>query len=181
MKYMFSGNKAANGATQLRSTKAKDVAVHAGVSAGTVSNFFNHPELLDDRTCEAVQEAVDVLGYVRGSVMRTPAAHWRRNGFATWIFQPAVTGWYPAKAPMPARPVPVSAGPWPGTRMRGRNASGRAEACWLPIAPGLTPHRLRHSYKTMMEDLGTPKPLMDAQMGHSDGSVQARYSHSRRT
>ena len=36
---------------------------------------------------------------------------------------------------------------------------------------------MRHVYKTMMEELGTPAKLADAQMGHSDGSVQARYSH----
>jgi integrase len=42
---------------------------------------------------------------------------------------------------------------------------------------GLTPHSLRHTYKTLMEELGTPHKLMDAQMGHEDGSVQARYSH----
>jgi integrase len=159
LKYVFSGNKAAKGAPQLASAKTKDVALQAGVSVGTVSNFFNHPDLLDDRKRQAVQETIDALGYVRGTVMRTPAAHWRRNGFATWLFQPAATGWYPAKAPMPARPVPVSANPWPGIPLRGRNATGRAEACWLPIAPGLTPHSLRHSYKTLMEELGTPKPL----------------------
>jgi integrase len=45
------------------------------------------------------------------------------------------------------------------------------------LAPGLTPHSLRHTYKTMMEEIGTPSKLMDAQMGHEDGSVQARYSH----
>jgi len=61
--------------------------------------------------------------------------------------------------------------------VRGRNASGRADACWLPIASGLSPHGLRHTYKTMMIELGTPATLMDAQMGHEDGSVQASYSH----
>jgi integrase len=40
-----------------------------------------------------------------------------------------------------------------------------------------TPHGLRHTYKTLMVELGTPATLMDAQMGHEDGSVQARYSH----
>jgi integrase len=50
-------------------------------------------------------------------------------------------------------------------------------ACWLPVAPGLTPHGLRHTYKTMMVELGTPATLMDDQMGHEDGSVQARYAH----
>jgi hypothetical protein len=62
--------------------------------------------------------------------------------------------------------------------LRGRNAASRAEACWLPIAPGLTPHGLRHTYKTLMVELGTPPTLMDDQMGHSDGSVQARYAHA---
>jgi hypothetical protein len=28
-----------------------------------------------------------------------------------------------------------------------------------------------------MLELGTPAPLMDEQMGHEDGSVQARHSH----
>ena len=47
----------------------------------------------------------------------------------------------------------------------------------MPVARGLTPHSLRHTYKTMMVELGTPPTVMDAQMGHEDGSVQARYSH----
>lgn len=47
----------------------------------------------------------------------------------------------------------------------------------VPVAPGLTPHGLRHTYKTLMVELGTPATLMDAQMGHEDGSVQARYAH----
>jgi hypothetical protein len=60
---------------------------------------------------------------------------------------------------------------------RGRGASDRADACWLPIAKGLTPHGLRHTHRTMMEDLGTEKVLMDERMGHIDGSVSARYAH----
>jgi Phage integrase family len=56
-------------------------------------------------------------------------------------------------------------------------AYGRAEACWVPIAPGLTPHGLRHSHRTLMEQLGTPPVLADDRMGHTDGSVQRRYTH----
>ena len=41
----------------------------------------------------------------------------------------------------------------------------------------MTPHGLRHTYKTLMIELGTSAVLMDMQMGHQDGSVQARYSH----
>lgn len=59
--------------------------------------------------------------------------------------------------------------------MRGRNA--KAEACWLPVARGLTPHGLRHTHRTLMEELGTLPKLMDERMGHEDGSVRARYSH----
>ncbi|MET8132901.1 tyrosine-type recombinase/integrase [Streptomyces sp. NPDC005251] len=53
----------------------------------------------------------------------------------------------------------------------------RLRPCWLPIARGLTPHGLRHSHKTVMEELGIPPKLMDERLGHEDGSVQARYSH----
>jgi integrase len=74
--------------------------------------------------------------------------------------------------------VPLLAHPWPGVPLPGRNAAGRAECCWVPIAPRLTPHGLRHTYKTLMLELGTPAVLMDEQIGHEDGSVQARYSHA---
>ena len=65
-----------------------------------------------------VVTAIEDLGYVRGGAAGELAAHWRRNGFATWLFQPAVTGWYPRKAPSPARPVPVLGDPWPGVPVR---------------------------------------------------------------
>ena len=52
-----------------------------------------------------------------------------------------------------------------------------AVACWAPLAPDLTPHGLRHSHKTLMEEMGTPRPLMDDRMGHRDHSVAGRYSH----
>ncbi len=142
-----------------------------------MSAVLNDRPVVSESTRARVLAAVDELSYVRGTPAGVLAPHWRRNGFATWLFQPAATGRYPYKAPHPARPVPVLANPWPGVPVRGRNASGKADACWLPIAAGLTPHGLRHSYKTMMIELGTPATLMDTQMGHEDGSVQARYSH----
>lgn len=67
--------------------------------------------------------------------------------------------------------------PWLGVPVRGRNAAGRADACWPPVAPRLTPHGLRHTHKTLMDGLDTPSKLKDERMGHIDGSVQARYSH----
>jgi integrase len=172
--YLFRGRGAA---PVLSAVTLVDVARHAGVSTGTVSNVLNRPGLVAEATQGRVAAAIAELGFVPGRPGREPAAHWRRNGFATWLFGPAATGWYPKKAPQPAHPVPVVAQPWPGVPARGRNAAGRAEACWLPIAPRLTPHGLRHSHRTLMEELGTEKVLMDQRMGHLDGSVSARYAH----
>lgn len=176
-KYVFRAHRPANGAGGQVGAKLVDVARVAGVSTGTVSTVLNHPETVPEKTRTGVQKAVADLGYVRGGRAGEFAPHWRRNGFATWLFRPAATGWYPRKAPHDPHPVPVLADPWPGIPVRGRNAAERGQACWLPIAPGLTPHGLRHSHKTMMEELGIPPKLMDERMGHEDGSVQARYSH----
>lgn len=175
--YVFRGLGQANGAARRKGPKLADVARLAGVSLGTASAAFGRPESVREATRVAVQHAAADLGYIPGGGPRESAPHWRRNGFGTWLFQPAVTGWYPAKAPQPSRPVPVLGEPWPGTPVRGRNAAGRADACWLPVAPGLTPHGLRHTHKTVMVELGIPSPLMDERMGHEDGSVQGRYSH----
>ncbi|AEM88306.1 LacI family DNA-binding transcriptional regulator [Streptomyces violaceusniger] len=173
--YMFRGH----GVSRTGETGAKvvDVARRAGVSTGTVSNVLNRPDAVAEATRARVQEAIDALGFTRGGGAVDQAAHWRRNGFATWLFTPAASGWYPKKAPQEARPVPVLADPWPGVPARGRGAQTRADACWMPIARGLTPHGLRHTHKTRMEGFRTPPKLMDERMGHIDGSVQARYSH----
>ena len=175
--YVFRGHGTANGAVRRPGAKLIDVARRAGVSAGTVSNFLNRPDSVAGLTRVKVETAVADLGYVRNGSSGELAPHWRRNGFAQWLFQPATTGWYPKKAPQEAHPVPVLATPWPGVPARGRNASGRAEACWLPIVVGLTPHGLRHTHRTLMEELGTPPTLMNQRMGHRDSSVQGRYSH----
>ncbi|GGU00714.1 hypothetical protein GCM10010289_21800 [Streptomyces violascens] len=176
-RYVFRGHEESNGAVRHVGPKLIDVARRAGVSTGTVSNVLNRPEAVAEQTRIKVETAIADLGYLRGGAVGEMAPHWRRTGFATWLFQPAATGWYPKKAPQEAHPVPVLAAPWPGVPARGRNASGRADACWLPIAKGLTPHGLRHTHKTIMEDLGTRPKLMDERLGHEDGSVQARYSH----
>ncbi|MQY36174.1 hypothetical protein SRB17_41710 [Streptomyces sp. RB17] len=174
--YVFRGQGAARTGGH-HGAKLADVARLAGVSTGTVSNVLNHPNRVAEATRVRVEKAVADLGFVRGGAVSGHAAHWRRNGFATWLFTPAVSGWYPKKAPQEARPVPILGEPWPGVPARGRGATDRADACWLPIAKGLTPHGLRHTHRTMMEDLGTEKVLMDERMGHLDGSVSARYAH----
>ncbi|MFC4515392.1 LacI family DNA-binding transcriptional regulator [Streptomyces ehimensis] len=175
--YIFRGYGAPNGASRRCGVKLADVARRADVSTGTVSNVLNRPGAVKEETRLRVEAAIAELGYVRAGVPADHAAHWRRSGFATWLFQPAVTGWYPKKAPQEAHPVPLLAEPWPGVPARGRNASDRAEACWVPIAKGLTPHGLRHTNKKIMRLLRTPPKLMDERLGHLDGSVQARYDH----
>ena len=47
-----------------------EVARHAGVSLGTVSNVLNHPELVADETRERVQQAITTLGFVRNGFAR---------------------------------------------------------------------------------------------------------------
>ena len=174
--YVFRGQSTARAGGH-QGAKLADVARRAEVSTGTVSNVLNHPDRVREDTRARVNQAIADLGFVRGTPTAEPAAHWRRNGFATWLFTPAVSGWYPKKAPQEPRPVPLLGEPWPGVPARGRGAAARAEACWLPIAKGLTPHGLRHTHRTMMEDLGTEKVLMDERMGHLDSSVSARYAH----
>lgn len=177
-KYVFRGYRPANGVPRRPGPKLADVARRAGVSIGTASAVLNRPSGVPEATRAKVEAAALELGYVRGEGLSSEvAAHWRRNSFTTWLFRPAATGWYARKAPQEARPVPVLADPWPGVPVRGRNAAARADSCWLPIAPGLTPHGLRHTHKTVMVELGIPPKLMDERMGHEDGSVQARYSH----
>ncbi|MEU9974096.1 LacI family DNA-binding transcriptional regulator [Streptomyces sp. NPDC051014] len=175
-RYVFRGQGTARTGGH-QGAKLVDVARRAGVSTGTVSNVLNHPERVREETRIRVELAIAELNFVRGGAPTENAAHWRRNGFATWLFTPATSGWYPKKAPQEARPVPLLGAPWPGIPVRGRNAQHRADSCWLPIATGLTPHGLRHSHRTNMEDLGTEKVLMDQRMGHIDASVSARYAH----
>jgi len=101
--------------------------------------------------------------------------HQRRSGYAAWIFKPAAAGWYPQRKPQPAHPVPVTAAPWPGIPVRGRNAGGRAQACWLPILPSATPHSCRHGRETGMNNHGVPKVLRDLVMGHRTAGMEGVY------
>jgi len=164
---------------------AKDVAKLAGVSTGTVSNVLNHPEVVAEETRLRVILAMEELGYIRGRTPEETAAHWRRT-FGTRIFYPAAHGTYPPEkvgrrtqqAAERGAPVPILADPYmPGALVEGRGAEKRATVCWLPLAVGLTGHGLRHTHRSIMEERGTPKVLMDERLGHLDGSVSARYAH----
>lgn len=156
-----------------------DLAAAAGVSAGSVTRALRQPELVSDRTLTAVLTAQARLQQERAAVYEP---HWARSDFGFSVFNPAASGWFASKGSDQGEeehPVAVvgADAQWPGTVVRGRYSGARAEACWMPIAKGLTPHGLRHSHRTWMEELGTPRVLMDERMGHLDGSVSALYAH----
>ena len=173
--YVYSGRGV--GGSRREGPTLRDIAILAKVSTGTVSNVLNRPDAVAPQTRLKVEKAIAELGFVRPAGQQREAWHWRRSGHRMWIFNPAATGWYPQKAPHEAHPVPVTGGPFPGVPVRGRNAAGRAEASWMPIKDGLTRHGFRHGHRTLMEELGTPKVLMDERMGHDDTSVSANYTH----
>ncbi|MCX4093618.1 LacI family DNA-binding transcriptional regulator [Nocardia sp. alder85J] len=181
LSYVFRGQakrrsrRSASGVTQ------RMLADRAEVTLSTVSLVLRGCANVSDLTRQRVLRAVAELGYTKPSA-GAGAGHWRRSGFYAWLYTPAVSGWYPPRGKnSPARPVPVSAKDFPGVPVRGRNASGRADACWMPIANGMTPHGNRHSHRTLMEELGTPQKLINARIGHEDSSVQSRYTHVTKT
>jgi hypothetical protein len=176
-RYVYRGYGPARGEARVPGVRLAEVADRAGVSTGTASAVLNRPAAVPEATRLRVAAAIADLDYRRGVPAGDLAAHWRRNNFASRLFHPAATGRAATRSTRALRPVPVASTPFPGVPVRGRNAEGRADACWVPLGVGLTRHSMRHVYKTLMEVLGTPSKLMDAQMGHSDGSVQARYSH----
>jgi integrase len=71
-------------------------------------------------------------------------------------------------------PVPVTAGPFVGEPTRGRRA---ANASWVPILPGATPHSLRHSHRVWMDDDGIPEVLKHERLGHELQGIRGVYSH----
>jgi LacI family transcriptional regulator len=54
----------------VRSVSVNDVAAHAGVSVGTVSNVLNRPDRVSTRSVELVNRAIAELGYVRNDAAR---------------------------------------------------------------------------------------------------------------
>ena len=54
--------------------RIQDVARHAGVAIGTVSNVLNNPEKVTDQTRLKVEAAIAELGFVRNSAARALAA-----------------------------------------------------------------------------------------------------------
>jgi hypothetical protein len=76
--YVFSGHGTANGAAHRPGAKLVDVARHAGVSAGTVSNVLNRPEAVAEAT------RIRVLGSIAelDTSATGPQGSWHRTGVA---------------------------------------------------------------------------------------------------
>jgi hypothetical protein len=70
---------------------------------------------------------------------------------------------------------------WQLAEVNGRNASHRAQACWLPILPSATPHSYRHGRETCMDGHGVQKVLRDLVMGHRTAGMECVYAHARVT
>ncbi|MET9952357.1 LacI family DNA-binding transcriptional regulator [Streptomyces sp. NPDC006339] len=172
LKFIF---RAASLLPERRITRSQ-IATEAGVGPATVSRALGQGQVSEESR-RRVQEA---LARLRGAgpTWSDYTPHWGRNEFRHSVFTPAASGWYPSRGSEdPPRPVCVRAEPWPGQVVRGRYSATQSDACWVPIKQGLTPHGLRHSGKAIMEDLGTPKVLIDERMGHIDSSTPAIYSH----
>jgi len=54
----------------MRAASIKDVALHAGVAVGTVSNVLNNPDRVAPKTRSRVQDSIATLGFVRNDVAR---------------------------------------------------------------------------------------------------------------
>lgn len=68
----------------------KDVAVRAGVSQGTVSHVLNHPDRVRPERREAVERAIDELGFVRHE-----SARQLRAGYSSTIGLLLLDAWNP--------------------------------------------------------------------------------------
>jgi integrase len=171
--YVFSGLGRARGARQ--GVTVAEVARQAGVAQATVSAALNRPATVAPATRARIGQAIEATGWSRDQGTRP--AHLYRSGFGQWAWGPAVSGWYPERAPMPRRVVPVMAAPWPGVPARGRGNTARADACWTPLAEGMTPHGLRHAHKSLMAELRTPEVLSHDRLGHEMPGIAGIYSH----
>jgi site-specific recombinase XerD len=174
--YVFRGQVKRRSRGSASGITQRDIAEHVGVTVSTVSAALRGCRNVSELSRQRVLRAANELGYTK-PVVGEGAAHWRRSGFYAWLYTPAVSGWYPSRGKRaPARAVPVSATAFPGVPVRGSNAHARADACWMPIAKGMTPHGNRHSHRTLLEELGTPQKLINERIGHEDWSVQSRYT-----
>lgn len=107
------------------------------------------------------------------------AYHQKASPFRARYFYPAARGEFYGGTSQ-AAPVALAdpGDPWSVLPTgKGIPRPAEPEGVWEPICPEMTVHGLRHSHRAVLEEVGTPKVLMDERMGHSDPSISARYSH----
>jgi integrase len=118
----------------------------------------------------------------------TEAGHARRSNYSARIFRPASDGLYPAEKRRQGYQtqhwrVHCSTEPWPGipVPMKGIHraaAEQLAECSWAPLAPGLTPHGLRHGHQTAMRRDRVPRVLRRDRLGHGpSGDIADHCTH----
>jgi integrase len=63
-----------------------------------------------------------------------------------------------------------------------KRASEQLEAAGgVPLPEGLTPHKLRHTYSSVLAQIGTDPTALMTQLGHTDPAFTLRvYSHAMR-
>ena len=114
--------------------------------------------------------------------------HARRSNYSARIFRPACDGLYPAqkrrrddqtepwrvhcrREPWPGAPVPAAG-------IHRARAEQLADCSWAPLAPGLTPHGLRHGHQTAMRRDRVPRVLRRERLGHGpSGDIADHYTH----
>jgi integrase len=173
--YVFRGLGRPRGASVPGAT-LRDVARIARVSPATVSYVLRGDGRVGAATRARVEEIIAKTRFIPQRAPDDTAWHWRRGRFEE-LFTAAASGWFPARSPLPRRPVPLE-GEWPGIRVRGRNAQGRASLSWDPVAGGLTPHGLRHSHKSWMHQERVHEVLSEERLGHELPGIVGTYTHS---
>jgi integrase len=158
----------------------RDVAALAGVDPETAWSALADDGRLPQAVRARVRAAAKELGWLAGAAPLDADWHWRHSAFER-LFAAAASGWWPAHGNRePERPVPL-AGEWPGgTLLKYRGAQRRAEWGWLPVARGLTPHGLRHSMRTWMEENGIPYVFSELQLRHEQPDVYRHVTASMR-
>ncbi|MGW5518731.1 tyrosine-type recombinase/integrase [Nocardia africana] len=174
--YVFRGNTRRRAVSNRPGLNLNTVATHACVSVAKARAAFDETSNIDDEVRHQVLTAATELNYTP----RRPgevSPHWSRSSFREWVYAPAASGKHSRNSGHPERPVLVSGTVFPGLPLKGPHAEQRADACWMPVLDDIRPHRNRHSLRTDLEEAGIPKVLIDERLGHSDGSVQANYTH----
>ena len=172
--YLFAGPGVSRTRGQGGGVTVRDVAAAAAVGPETAWAALADDGRVPQAVRARVRDAARELGWVTGSAPLDLDWHWRHSAFER-LLAASASGWWPgAGKKSPEHPVWLT-GDWPGAAVV-RYSAKRAGWCWLPVARGLTPHGLRHSMRTWMEESGVPHVLAEAQLRHEQAGIDV-YRH----